>query len=316
MSVGYFIHDSFFHHDTGYGHPERIARIETIQREVEAARIDGLVQLEAPVCPRDSLILAHPADYVDAIIDAVPTDGLVAVDGDTILSPRSGDAALRAAGAVVAAVDQVVAGDLDRAFCAVRPPGHHAEQARAMGFCFFSNIAIGAIHAIANKGLSRIAILDFDVHHGNGTQDLVETREDIFFASTHQWPLFPGTGARHERGVGNVINRPLSAGTTGEQWRAVVEADILPALDAFAPDLVMISAGFDAHRADPLGGMLLVEEDFAWITRQLDDIARRHAGGRIVSVLEGGYDVDATADSAVAHIETMMPKRERSETDR
>ena len=221
------------------------------------------------------------------------------------MSPGSGEAALRAAGAAVAAVNAVIGGEADNAFCALRPPGHHAETERAMGFCLFNNVAIGARHALEVHGLARVSIFDFDVHHGNGTQHTFERQPQVQYLSTHQWPFYPGTGAREETGVGNIVNRPLPAGTGSRQWRRVVEADILAAIDAFAPELIMISAGFDAHRADPLAMLELVEDDYGWVTARLLELARKHSSGRVVSVLEGGYDLSALANSVLAHLNAL-----------
>jgi acetoin utilization deacetylase AcuC-like enzyme len=236
----------------------------------------------------------------------VPAAGHAAIDADTIVSPGSGEAALRAAGAVIAAVDAVMTGEALNAFCAVRPPGHHAERDRAMGFCLFNNVAVGAYHARAAHGIDRVAAIDFDVHHGNGTQDIFWSDPNLLYASTHQSPLYPGTGARGERGVGNIFNVPLRAGSGTQEFRAAVEAVILPALESFAPDLVLISAGFDAHSDDPLAGLEFVAADYAWVTRQLVDLARRHCNGRIVSSLEGGYDLKALGESAAAHVGALM----------
>ena len=236
----------------------------------------------------------------------VPLKGYAALDADTILSPQSGNAALRAVGAVTSAVDAVMQGEAQNAFCAVRPPGHHAEPDHAMGFCLFNSIAVAARHAQAKHGVVRVAIVDFDVHHGNGTQAVAEQDPTLFFASSHQYPLYPGTGAAHETGLGNVVNVPLPFGTEGSQFRRAFEARILPALDAFAPQLLLVSAGFDAHRADPLAGLELEEDDFGWVTGRLTEAASRHAQGRLVSVLEGGYDLKALAGSAAAHVSSLM----------
>lgn len=275
------------------------------------ARLGGpefttLERLEAPLAGEEHLIRVHPPGFVAAILEAVPGRGLVQIDGDTILSPGSGEAALRAAGALVLAVDRVVAGLNRNAFCAVRPPGHHAEPAEAMGFCVFNNVAVGALHARMAHGLNRVAVLDFDVHHGNGTQAMFEDDPDLFFGSTHQMPLYPGTGRRDERGLGNIHNVPLDPGADGKAFRRAWDALILPALEAFQPELLLISAGFDAHRADPLANLNLTEEDFAWITARLRRIADAACDGRIVSTLEGGYDLRALADSSAAHVRELM----------
>jgi acetoin utilization deacetylase AcuC-like enzyme len=243
---------------------------------------------------------------MEDVLASVPARGYAALDPDTILSPASGSAALHAVGAVTFAVDRVAAGKARNGFCAVRPPGHHAEPDRAMGFCLFNSIAIAARHAQAVCGLGRVAIVDFDVHHGNGTQAVVEQDPSLFFASSHQFPFYPGTGAASETGLGNVVNAPLSSGSNGAAFRKAFETRILPALDGFAPDLLLVSAGFDAHRADPLGGLELEESDFAWVTSRLMEAAQRHAHGRLISVLEGGYDLQALAGSAAAHVQALM----------
>jgi acetoin utilization deacetylase AcuC-like enzyme len=262
--------------------------------------------LEAPKASREQLGRVHPAYFVDALLKAVPERGLVQVDGDTILSPGSGEAALRAAGALVTAVDRVMSGELSNAFCAVRPPGHHAEPTNAMGFCMFNNVAVGALHARESLRLNRIAVLDFDVHHGNGTQAMFREDPDLFFGSSHQMPLYPGTGRRDERGRGNIHNAPLPPGAGGREFRQAWDGNILPALEAFRPEFILISAGFDAHRADPLANLNLTEADFAWATERLCRIADAVCDGRIVSTLEGGYDLDALAESAAAHVQVLM----------
>jgi acetoin utilization deacetylase AcuC-like enzyme len=248
----------------------------------------------------------HGEPFVEAVLASVPRTGRAALDPDTILSPASGNAALRAIGAVTSAVDAVMTKEASNAFCAVRPPGHHAEPDQPMGFCLFNSIAIAARHAQAMHGLGRVAIVDFDVHHGNGTQTVAERDANLFFASSHQFPFYPGTGAAGETGLGNVVNAPLPSGTGSAGFRRAYETRILPALDAFAPDLILVSAGFDAHRSDPLAGLELEEEDFSWITARLLEAAGRHAQGRLVSILEGGYDLKALAGSAAAHVETLM----------
>jgi acetoin utilization deacetylase AcuC-like enzyme len=240
------------------------------------------------------------------MLASVPKAGLVAVDADTILSPGSGEAALRAAGAVVTAVDDVAKERVANAFCAIRPPGHHAEASTAMGFCLFNNVAIGAYHARDVHGFERVAVMDFDVHHGNGTQAIFEHDPKLFYASTHQMPLYPGTGSIQETGVGNICNAPLPPYAGSDEFRAAMSDRVLPAMDAFRPDLVIISAGFDAHKADPLANLQLVEADYAWATDELVGIAKRHCGGRVVSALEGGYDLHALAASAAAHVKQLV----------
>ena len=306
MTTLLYTHPSSLAHDTGPGHPEQQARAQVIygaiEREQRKGGLVGVIKEDAPEASREQLERVHDKSYVDAILAAVPDDGYFQVDSDTVMSPASGEAALCQAGAVCAAVDAVIGGEADNAMCALRPPGHHAEPDRAMGFCLFNGIAIGAMHALAQHGLEKVAIYDFDVHHGNGTQAAFEREPRVQYLSTHQWPLFPGTGAKEETGVGNIMNRPLPSGTASRAWRDVVEGDILSAMDDFAPDLVMISAGFDAHRADPLASLELVEDDFAWVTQELLALAKRHAEGRVVSVLEGGYDLAALTSSFLAHL--------------
>jgi len=293
-------------HEPGRGHPEAPARLSAVLAVFEDPKFANLIRQDAPLGTEADLVRVHEHSFVSAVLHAVPSTGHVALDADTILSPGSGAAALRAAGAVTAAVDAVVAGRVSNAFCAVRPPGHHAEPTHAMGFCLFNSIAVAARHAQVIHGLGRVAIVDFDVHHGNGTQAVVESDPTLFFASSHQYPLYPGTGAASETGVGNVVNAPLPAGANGAVFRRAFETRILPALDAFAPELLLVSAGFDAHRADPLAGLELEEADFAWVTSRLVETARRHCRGRLVSVLEGGYDLRALAGSAAAHVTVLM----------
>ena len=258
---------------------------------------------EAPRATTEQLIRVHPAEFVEKLDASTPMMGFVQVDGDTTLSPGSFEAALHSAGGAVFAVDEVMARRASNAFVATRPPGHHAETATAMGFCLFNNAAVAARHARAVHGASRVAIMDFDVHHGNGTQAIFWSDPQTLFVSTHQWPLYPGTGRETETGAAhNVVNLPLPPGTDGPAYRAAFAAKVLPRLDSFAPELVLVSAGFDGHAADPLANFDLLEEDFAWITERLVEIARRHAGGRLVSVLEGGYDLEGLANSALAHV--------------
>jgi acetoin utilization deacetylase AcuC-like enzyme len=310
MTTLLYTHPSSLEHDTGPGHPESPARIRAIlailEREERKGALFGFERREPPRATREQLGRVHTARYVEAILNAIPQEGHLRVDPDTVMSPGSGEAALRAAGAPCAAVDAVVGGEAKNAFCVLRPPGHHAEPERAMGFCLFNNVAAGARHALAIHGLARVSIFDFDVHHGNGTQAVFENDPRVQYLSTHQWPLYPGTGARAETGVGNIVNRPLPAGTGSREWRSVVEADILSAIDGFAPELVMVSAGFDAHKADPLAMLELVEDDYRWATRQLVALADRHAKGRLVSVLEGGYDLNALANSCIAHLNGLL----------
>jgi acetoin utilization deacetylase AcuC-like enzyme len=306
MTTLLLTHPDCLEHDVPAGHPERPDRLRAVLEGLSGGDFEALVCEEAPLADLDMARLAHEAGHIARIEGASPQSGFVGLDPDTVMSPNSLDAARRAIGAVARATEQVVAGKADNAFCAVRPPGHHAEKARAMGFCLFNNIAIGALHARRNLGLARVAVIDFDVHHGNGTQDIFRDDETLFYGSTHQIPLYPGTGARSEKGVGNIFNAPLGPGDGGDAFRAAFEETILPALDAFAPELVMVSAGFDAHARDPLANLSLHEEDFAWATQELLALARRHAGGKLVSALEGGYDLQALKASAAAHVGALM----------
>jgi len=307
MHTALFTHPACLGHDTGIGHPECVDRLRVVLRALEDEAFMLLDRREAPAATEEQIARAHPAPHFARIMGGLPAHGHAMLDGDTVVCPASGEAALRAAGAVVAAVDAVAAGEVRNAFCAVRPPGHHAEPDKAMGFCLFNNAAVGALHARAAHGLERVAVIDWDVHHGNGTEAAFEADPALFYASTHQWPLYPGTGAREHAGRhGNVVNVPLPARSASAEFRHGVQTWILPALRAFRPDLVIISAGFDAHRRDPLAGLHLVEDDFVWATRRLCEIADEACGGRVVSVLEGGYDLQALAASAAAHVRELM----------
>ncbi len=309
MATALLTHAECLGHVTPPGHPERVGRLEAILEALEAPRFDALMRIEAPVGDEADILRCHPRAYLDGIRAAVPAEGWVALDADTHLAPGSLRAALRAVGAATAAVDMVIAGKAANAFCATRPPGHHAETATAMGFCLFGNVAIAARRALDHHGLARVAIMDFDVHHGNGTQDLLWSERRALFASTHQMPLYPGTGDRHETGAhGNILNVPLPPGAGSRAFRAALEAMVLPALDDFAPELLLISAGFDAHAHDPLAQMELTEDDFAWVTDRLCDLADAHAGGKVVSTLEGGYDLRALAASVAAHVGVLMER--------
>ncbi len=306
MTTRLYTHPDCLAHDMGAGHPESPARLQVILAALKAPNFAGLDWAEAPLADIEQIARAHPPAFVEGLLAAVPRTGRVAVDADTILSPGSGQAALRAAGAVTAAVDAVVLGQIANAFCAVRPPGHHAEASIAMGFCLFNNVAVGAYHARAQHGLKRIAVMDFDVHHGNGTQAIFESDPGLFYASTHQMPLYPGTGAASETGVGNICNAPLPPLAGSAEFRTAMTDRVLPALDDFGPDLLLISAGFDAHKADPLANLQLEEADYAWATDELLALAARHCHGRVVSALEGGYDLTALAASAAAHVRRLM----------
>jgi acetoin utilization deacetylase AcuC-like enzyme len=299
-------HDACLRHDPGPGHPECRERLEAVLHALAAPEFATIARIEAPRASADQLKRAHAPELVELLFQHAPSAGYVRVDADTVLSPGSLEAALRAAGAACAAVDAVCTGRATRAFCAVRPPGHHATATTAMGFCVFNNVAVAAHHALAVHGLARVAIVDFDVHHGNGTQDIFCAEPRVYYASTHQAPLYPGTGAPDERGVGNLLNAPLPPGAGSETFRAVYETTVLPALDAFAPELVLISAGFDAHRLDPLANINLNADDYAWVTRALVDLARRHGAGRVVSLLEGGYSLTALRESLRAHCKALF----------
>ena len=306
MTTRLYTHAACLDHDPGRLHPERPARLEAVLAALEAPAFAGLERIEAPRAELEQIERVHDPRYVEMVIAAVPEFGRVDFDADTTLSVGSGEAMLRAAGAVCAAVGWAMGGEGRHAFCAVRPPGHHAEAGEALGFCVFNNIAVGVGEAKAVHGLERVAVVDFDVHHGNGTQHLFERDPGVFFASTHQWPLYPGTGAESETGVGNVVNVALAPLSGSAEFRLGMAERILPALDRFRPELILISAGFDAHWLDPLGSLNLDEEDYAWVTGELCRIADRHAGGRVVSTLEGGYDLDALGASAAAHVKALM----------
>ena len=306
MSTLYLSHPSGLDHLTPPGHPERPDRLRAIERALEAEAFQNLQRDMAPRAEMSDIVAAHPAGYVEMIEQAAPSEGLVRIDADTAMSPGSWAAALHAVGAATRAVDEVMAGKVTNAFCAMRPPGHHAEHDRAMGFCLFNTAAIAAMHARAVHGAERVAVIDFDVHHGNGTQDIFWNERDLFYGSTHQMPLYPGTGAVDETGVGNIVNAPLRAGDDGVAFRDAMEVRILPALERHRPDLIIISAGFDAHERDPLANINLVEDDFAWITHRVMDIADAQCDGRVVSVLEGGYDLMGLSLSVAAHVRALM----------
>jgi acetoin utilization deacetylase AcuC-like enzyme len=308
MTTGLFTHEAYFGHVTPPGHPERVERLAAVLDALKGDAFGALRRFEAPRADRDHLLAAHDQALVDAILSADFSEGEFArIDADTSMSFGSAEAALRAAGAVIAAIDAVMQGEIDNAFCAVRPPGHHAERSRSMGFCLFNNVAVGALHARKAHGLERIAVIDFDVHHGNGTQDIFFNDPNLFYASTHQFPLYPGTGSRSERGVaGNIVNAPLPPGAGSDEFRAAFEEIILPALEAFSPQFLLISAGFDAHAADPLASLRLHEDNFAWATGRVRDIAARHCEGRVVSALEGGYDLGALSSSTAAHVRALI----------
>src|SRR4051794_13318438 len=307
MTTLFLCHPAALDHQTPLGHPERPDRIRAIERALEQERFATLVREQAPMAELEAILRVHPQVYVESIRDMAPREGLVQLDADTVMSPGTYEAALRGAGGAVQAVDEVMAGQVSNAFVAMRPPGHHAERTRAMGFCFFNNAAIAARHAQARYGAERIAIMDWDVHHGNGTQDIFWRDGTVLYCSTHESPLYPGTGALSERGEHDtIVNAPLSSGDGSDAFRDAFLSAILPRIEAFGPDLVVISAGFDAHWRDPLAGLKLTEADFAWATHRLMAMAERYCNGRIVSVLEGGYDLEGLSKSAAAHVDTLM----------
>ena len=308
MTTALITHPACLEHDTGPYHPETSERLRAVLAALETPEFTDLLREAAPVATVEQLSRVHPRTYVEAILAIQPDLGEpVQLDGDTIMSNGSAEAASRAAGGACLAVDAVMEGWARAAFAAVRPPGHHAEPNRSMGFCLFNNAAVAALHARAAWGVRRVAVVDFDVHHGNGTQAMFAADPDLFYASSHQSPCYPGTGAPSERGVANnIINAPLRPRDGGPAFRSAWSEIILPALDAFAPELLIVSAGFDAHIADPLAELRLEVGDFGWITEQLVAVADKHCGGRIVSVLEGGYDLNALAASAAVHVRGLM----------
>ncbi len=308
MTVALFTHPAGLDHDTGPGHPECPDRLRAVLQALEHPDFVSLLREVSPEATVEQLERVHPPDYVRAILAIRPPVGdMVQLDGDTFMSHGSREAILRACGGAVAAVDAVMEGWARAAFVATRPPGHHAERSRPMGFCLFNGAAAAALHARARWGLRRVAVVDFDVHHGNGTQDIFEADAELMYVSSHQSPCYPGTGAAGERGIdGNVLNLPLAPGATGVEFRRAWERTGLPALHDFAPELLIVSAGFDAHRADPLAELLLETEDFGWMTDQLLAVADQHTSGRLVSVMEGGYDLRALAASAALHVRRLM----------
>ena len=306
MSTAFFSHQIFEAHDTGPGHPERSERLRAIKKVISSSSYNTLVRREAPKSTLQQIAMVHDLNYVEKLMDLVPERGWSQIDPDTVMCPETGEATLRAVGAVIEAVDGVISGTFDNAFCAVRPPGHHAEPNHGMGFCFFNNAAIAARHAQQAHGLERVAIVDFDVHHGNGTQAAFRGDKNVFFASSHQYPFYPGTGAIDEVGVGNIVNVPLESGSGSKDFRNGWSTKIFPALEAFQPEFLVISAGFDAHARDPLASINLEAEDFAWITRKLLEISANKLNGRIISCLEGGYDLVGLGESVDAHVSELL----------
>ncbi|MDT8326512.1 MAG: histone deacetylase family protein [Roseovarius sp.] len=306
MTTALITHPDCLGHETPEGHPEQIARLEHVLAALEGKE---LLRVTAPMVAEDDLLRVHPRSHIEAIRAAAPTSGITQLDADTYMSPGTLAAAHRAAGGAVRAVDLVMAGEVQNAFVATRPPGHHAERETTMGFCLFGNIAVAAKHALDHHGLSRVAIVDFDVHHGNGTQDLLEDDARALFVSSHQFPLWPGTGTADDTGPhGTILNLPLAPGTGSEGFGKIYEDKVFPAVTAFKPELLLISAGFDAHRDDPLADLRLTEDDFAWVTGRLCDLADDLCGGRILSCLEGGYDLMALAQSAAAHVDVLIAR--------
>lgn len=300
-------HPSGFNHLTPLGHPERADRLRVLDRIFEQEKFSLLARDSAPRGEREDIIRVHPADFFDAMGGACPKEGLVRIDSDTVMSPGSWEAALRGVGGACFAVDEVMEGKVSNAFVAMRPPGHHCEARKPMGFCLLNQVAVAARHAQAKFNAERVAIVDFDVHHGNGTQQIFWDDDSVMYCSTHEMPLFPGTGEVGETGTADtIVNAPLRAGDDGTQFKDAMETRILPRLEAFRPDLILISAGFDGHVRDPMASLRLVETDFTWVTRRLMDVADRVCGGRVVSLLEGGYDLEGLAASASAHVSALM----------
>jgi len=307
MTTRLYTHPIYLEHLTPTGHPERPDRIRAIEAHLEDIGYEDLDRKTSPMGDEASVLLAHPESYLDQQRRNIPEGGIVQIESDTYVSPRSWEAALTAVGAATAAVDDVFTGQTDNVFVAARPPGHHAEKTTAMGFCLFNNAAIAARHAQKKHGATRVAIVDWDVHHGNGTQDIFWDEPSVLYLSTHQMPLYPGTGAKDETGLkNNIVNAPLSPDSGSELFREAMRSRIFPAIRNFAPDLLIISAGFDAHHRDPLAQINLTEDDFDWATGQLMDIASRHSNNRLVSLLEGGYDLQGLAFSVGAHVKRLM----------
>ncbi|MBX3583775.1 MAG: histone deacetylase family protein [Rhizobiaceae bacterium] len=306
MVTRLYSHPIYLEHLTPAGHPERPDRLRVIERVLEDEKFAYLDRVEAPEGDPQTILYAHPQSFVDKVRAAIPAEGLERIEADTCVSPKSWLATLTAIGAANAAVDDVFSGAADNVFVASRPPGHHAEKATAMGFCLFNHAAIAARHAQKAHGAERVAIVDWDVHHGNGTQDIFWDDPSVLYCSTHQMPLYPGTGAANETGAGNIVNAPLAPQTGSDVFREALRSRVLPAIENFAPDLIIISAGFDAHHRDPLAQINLVEDDFDWATGQLMESASRDCGGRLVSLLEGGYDLHGLAFSVAAHVSRMM----------
>lgn len=307
MSTILYTHEACAEHDPGPMHAESPQRLHAVLAALQAEGFERLERRQAPLAERAQIERIHTRDHFDTVLDSIPSEGRLALDPDTIVSPASGEAALRATGAVIAATDAVMEGQARNAFCAIRPPGHHAEPHRVMGFCLFNSVAIAAAHARAMHRIERVAVVDFDVHHGNGTQAAFQDDPNLFYASTHQSPLYPGTGSPHEHGIANnIVNAVLRPGDGSAEFRRAVSDIVLPQLRGFRPELLIVSAGFDAHAADPLAQLNLITDDYRWITQALMEVAEESCEGRIVSALEGGYDLEALAASAAIHVATLM----------
>ena len=309
MTTILYSHPIYMQHDMGEGHPECPERLAAIMAALSRPEFDQLIRKNAPKVDIDVIAMMHDEYYIKSILDAVPSKnaGYVKFDSDVVLNFASGEAALRAVGAVVSAVDDIMTGKADNAFCAVRPPGHHAENSQAMGFCLFNNVAIAAAYACHKYGINNVAVIDFDVHHGNGTAAMFKNNPNLFYASTHQMPLYPGTGRASEAGINNnIVNIPLQPNAGSTEFRRMVSDILLPKLEKFNPDLILISAGFDAHMDDPLGGINLDTDDYIWITEKIMDVAAKYCGCKIISSLEGGYDLDALARSTAAHVNILL----------
>ena len=307
MTTRFYTDALFQAHDTGHGHPECPQRLAAVLSALEDPRFAALERSQPAEASGEQLAGAHHPRYVERLLAAIPESGMRLLDADTVVSPQSGQAALRAAGAVCQSVDAVATGEVRNAFCAVRPPGHHATPAKAMGFCLFNNVAVAAAHACSQHRLERVAIIDFDVHHGNGTQDFCWSRPELLYLSSHQSPLYPGTGSSGERGASNnVVNLPLARGSGSEEMREAYTSAVFPAVERFQPQLILVSAGFDAHRLDPLAGLEWTDEDYHWLAQRLVDLADRLCGGRLVATLEGGYHLDALGRGVAAQLSAMM----------
>ncbi|MEX2614913.1 MAG: histone deacetylase family protein [Alphaproteobacteria bacterium] len=307
MTTALYTHETCIRHDPGMGHPESSDRLKVVLAALDEKVFASLDRIEAPLATIEQIARVHPIDHVTRILDEIPKQGYARIDADTVVSPASGEAALRAAGAVCAAVDAVIAGTVKNAFCAIRPPGHHAEPAIPMGFCVFNSIAVGAAQARSQHGMERIAAIDFDVHHGNGTQAIFYDEPNLFYASTHQSPLYPGTGSPRETGCSNnIVNVPLPPGAGSDMFREAMTLRVLPALRRFAPEILLVSAGFDAHADDPLAGLRFTDDDYRWVTDELARVADECCEGRLVSALEGGYDLAALSRCAAIHVKTLM----------